>query len=80
MNLVWSRRAAKAGLKLRNKNRVGTERLDLIRESLVESLDDRHHEDDRDHADTDTENRQRGAQLVGAYRVERHDCRFFDVV
>src|SRR6185369_13606246 len=80
MDLVRTRRAAEAGLKLRDKNRVGTERLDLIRESLVESLNDGHHEDHGNDAHTDAQDRQRRAQLVSAQRVERHQGRFFDVV
>ncbi len=80
MNLFRTRWTAKAGIKLRNKDRVGTERLNLIGKRFVESLDDRHHEDDRYDADTDAENRQRRTQLVRAQRVERHQGGFLYVV
>src|SRR5438046_9477251 len=40
-------------------------------------MNDRHHEDHRDHSDTDSENRQRRAQFVRAHRVDGHPSRFF---
>src|ERR1044072_5579886 len=79
MDLVRTGRLAEAGFKLRDKNRIRSERLDLIRESLVETLNDRHHEDDCGDGHTDTKNRQRRAQLVSPQSVERHQRGFFNV-
>src|SRR5688572_32441081 len=79
MNLVGTGRPSETRFKLRDKNRVRTKRLDLIREGLIQTLNKRHHHDHGQHADTDSENRQRRAQLVRAQRVECHQCRFFYV-
>ena len=68
-----------ARIKLRRPNCVRAQRFDLRRESFVQSLDDRNHENNRDHADTDAENGQRGSQLVATHRVERHKCGFANV-
>src|SRR2546423_156108 len=65
-----------AGIELRCPDRVGAQRFDLRRESFVQPLDDRNHEDNRDHADTDAENRQRRPQLVAAHGVKRHQGGF----
>ena len=61
-----------ARIKFGRPDRVRPQRFDLCRESLVQSLDDRHHEDNRDDADADSENRQRRAQLVRAHGIDGH--------
>src|SRR6266436_6312140 len=70
---------AKARIEFCGPNRVRPQGFDLFRKSLVQTLNDRHHEDDCDYADTDTEYRQRRAQLISAQRIERHIGRFCDV-
>src|SRR6185503_9237051 len=80
MNLVWTGRTTKTRFKLGKKNRVGTERLNLIRKSFVKYLNDGDHKDYSDHTDTDAEYCQRRAQLVCAQRVESHQGGFFYVV
>src|SRR6185436_7488959 len=70
---------AKAGIEFCCPDRVRAERFQLSSEGFVQSLDDRHHENDCDHADADAQNGQQRAQLVCAHCVQRHQSRFFNV-
>src|SRR6266566_3977383 len=80
VNLVRTGRTTKSRIKLGDEDGVGTERLDLIRERLVEPLNNRHHKDNSDYTDTDAETGQRRSQLVCAQRVQSHQAGFFYVV
>src|SRR5260370_36496938 len=80
MNFFWSGRTTKTRVKLGKKDRIRTQRLDLIRKCFVKSLNDRDHKDYGDHTDTDAEYCQRRAQLICAQGVEGHQGGFFDVV
>ena len=53
-------------------DRVGAHLPDQLVHLIPETADQGGHRDDRRHADHHAENRQRGAQLVGAQRIERH--------
>ena len=52
------------------KNDVGPGRLEVAPERFVDALHDGRHRDDDEHAERDAHDRERGADLVGAERVE----------
>src|SRR5690606_1056130 len=59
---------------------VGAEALELLVDHEAEALDDRHHRNDRRHADDDAQCGQEAAQAVGADRTQRRREAFIEIV